>query len=269
MPKALVNGVHIYYEVYGRGEPILLIMGGGGSALAWQSQIPTFSQHLRVIAYDNRDCGRSEKLAAEYAIAHMADDALALLQHLDMPSAHVFGVSMGGMIAQDLALRYPEHVRTLILGGTSPCLAAMPSSEKALRALIESTLLSGREAFDRMIWTIYSDAYVAANNEDLWLRFQVEAGLTPPLDSLRHHLIATNAFDVRDRLGEILAPTLVMTGDEDPLVPPENSRFLAEHIPGAELIVYPGARHAFSNEFEEGCNAAVLDFIGRHSSITV
>ena len=269
MPKALVNGIHIYYDVYGQGEPILLIMGLGGSALAWQSQIPTFSQHLRVIAHDNRDAGRSDTAAAEYSVADMADDAAALLGHLDIGSAHVYGVSMGGMIAQELALRHPARVRTLVLGCTTPCLVAMPPSEKAARANMESAALPLREAFERSSWTGYSDGYFAAYKDDLWLRVQVEAGLTPPLDALRRHYTVVGGFDVRERVAQIRAPTLVMTGDDDPLVPPENSRFLAEHIPGAESIVFPGGRHAFNVEFEEESNSAVLDFIRRHSSIAI
>jgi pimeloyl-ACP methyl ester carboxylesterase len=269
MPKAIVNGVRIYYEVYGQGEPALLIMGLGGSALAWQSQIPTLSQHLRVIAYDNRDAGRSDKLDAEYSMADMADDAAALLGHLDVGSAHVYGVSMGGMIAQELALRHPERVRTLVLGCTSPCLAAMPPSEKAARDVMESAALPLREAFERNMWTGYSDGYLAAHNDDLWLRAQVEAGLTPPLEALRHHYVVVGGFDARERVGQIRAPTLVMMGDQDPLVPPQNSRFLAEHIPGAELVVFPGGRHSFNVEFEEESNNVVLDFIQRHGSVAI
>jgi len=269
MPKALLNGIRIYHEVYGQGEPILLIMGLGGSALAWQSQIPTLSQHLRVIAYDNRDAGRSDKVEAEYSMADMADDAAALLGHLEIGPAHVYGVSMGGMIAQELALRHPESVRTLVLGCTSPCLAATPPSEKAARDNMESALLPPREAFERCTWTGYSDAYLAAHKDDLWLRAQVEAGLAPPLDALRHHYTAVGGFDVRQQVAQIRAPTLVMMGDDDPLVPPENSRFLAEHIPGAELTVFPGGRHAFNVEFEEESNSAVLDFVRRHSSAAI
>jgi pimeloyl-ACP methyl ester carboxylesterase len=269
MPKALLNGIRIYLEVYGQGEPILLIMGLGGSALAWQSQIPTFSQHLRVIAYDNRDAGRSDKVEAEYSMADMADDAAALLSHLEIGLAHVYGVSMGGMIAQELALRHPERVRTLVLGCTSPCLAAVPPSEKAARDNMESAVLPPREAFERCTWTGYSDAYLAAHKNDLWLRAQVEAGLAPPLEALRHHYTAVGGFDARERVGQIRAPTLIMTGDDDPLVPPENSRLLAEHIPGAELIVFPGGRHAFNVEFEEESNSAVLDFVRRHSSAAI
>jgi pimeloyl-ACP methyl ester carboxylesterase len=269
VPKALVNGVRIYYEIYGQGEPLLLIMGLGASALGWQSQIPTFSQHLRVIAFDNRDAGRSDRVEAEYALADMADDAVGLLDHLGIDSAHVYGVSMGGMIAQELVLRHPARVRTLVLGCTSPCMLAMPPSEKAVRDTTEAAELPVREAFERTAWEGYSDAYLAANKEDLWLRVQSEAALMPPLEAWRRQYSAVARFDVRERLGEIRSPTLIMTGDEDPLVPPENSRFLAERIAGAELAVFPKGRHAFNVEFEEESNGAVLDFIRRHSRVVL
>lgn len=269
MPKALVNGIRIYHEVYGQGEPILLIMGLGGSTLGWQSQIPTLSQHLRVVAYDNRDAGRSDTVEAEYSIADMADDAAGLLDHLSTASAHVYGVSMGGMIAQELALRHPRRVRGLVLGCTSPCLLAMPPSEKAVRDVTEAAELPLREAFERNIWTGYSDSYLAANKDDLWLRAQVEAGLQTPLEAWRRQYAAATKFDARERVGQIRAPTLIMTGDQDPLVPPENSRFLAEHIPGARLAVFPEGRHSFNVEFEEESNSAVLNFVERHSGVAI
>ncbi|OGO52173.1 MAG: hypothetical protein A2148_12635 [Chloroflexi bacterium RBG_16_68_14] len=269
MTKASVNGIRIYYEVYGQGEPLLLIMGLGASALGWQSQIPTFSQHLRVIAYDNRDAGRSDKMAAGYCMADMADDAAALLGHLDIDSAHVYGVSMGGMIAQELALRHPERVHSLVLGCTSPCLLAIPPSEKAVRDITEAEELPVREAFERTAWMGYGDAYFAASKDDLWLRAQAEASLMPPLEAWRRQYAAVAEFDVRARVDQIGAPTLVMTGDDDPLVPPENSRFLAGCIPGADLVVFPGGRHGFNVEFEEESNAAVLDFIRRYSGVAL
>ena len=269
MPKALVNGVHIYYEMYGQGEPILLIMGLGGSALGWQSQIPTLSQHLRVIAHDNRDAGRSDKKATVYTMADMADDAASLLGSLGIGSAHVYGVSMGGMIAQEMALRHPERVRALVLGCTSPCPMAMPPSEKAVRDMTEAAELPIREAFERTAWMGYSDAYFAAHRDDLWLRAQVEAGLQSPLEAWRRQYAAASSFDARERAAQIGAPTLVMTGDEDPLIRAENSRFLAERIPGAELVVFPGGRHAFNVEFEEESNSAVLEFVRRHSAVAL
>jgi pimeloyl-ACP methyl ester carboxylesterase len=112
MPRIRVNDISIYYEVYGSGEPILLIMGLGGSILGWQSQIPTLSQHLQGIALDNRGSGRSDMPRADYSIGLFADDAAGLLSALGCESAHIFGVSMGGMIAQELALRHDPGAAT-------------------------------------------------------------------------------------------------------------------------------------------------------------
>jgi pimeloyl-ACP methyl ester carboxylesterase len=176
---------------------------------------------------------------------------------------------MGGMIAQEFALRHPGRVGALVLGCTSPCLLAMPPSEKALRDVTESAELPLREAFERNIWTGYSDSYLATHKDDLWLRAQVEAGLQPPLEAWRRQYAAVARFDARERVAQISAPTLVMTGDEDPLVPPENSRFLSERIPGAQLVAFPGGRHGFNVEFEDESNRTVLDFVRRHSGVAL
>ena len=265
MPKIRANGINIYYEVYGSGEPILLIMGLGGSILGWHSQIPALSQHLQVIALDNRGTGRSDMPASEYSMSLFADDAAGLLQALGLESAHVFGVSMGGMIAQELALRRPSMVRSLILAATSPCPLAMPPSPEAFEATVKAQELDPRQAFESTFWTGYSDEYLAANKEDLWRRAQAEAAYASPPEFWRRHYDAVVRHDTRDRLGAITAPALVIGGEDDPLVTAENSRYLAEHIPHAELILFPKARHSFNVELEEETNEAVLDFVRRHS----
>ena len=265
MPKACVNAIRLHYEVYGRGEPLLLIMGLGASTLGWQNQIPFFSQHLRVIAYDNRGAGRSERPEGEYTTALLADDAAALLDYLSIPSAHVYGVSMGGMIAQELALRHPQKVRTLALGATSPCPAAFPPPQQIARELVEASRLPAEQAFEMTSYHGYRDAYFQANREELWMRAKAEKALQPPPEAWDRQYGAAVRHDTRSRLGEIKAPTLVITGEEDPLIVPENARYLAEHIPGTELVVLKGARHAFNVEFEEESNLIVLDFILRHS----
>jgi pimeloyl-ACP methyl ester carboxylesterase len=265
MPKIQVSDINIYYEVYGSGEPVLLIMGLGGSLLGWQNQIPTLSQHLRVVAFDNRGSGRSDMPASEYSMSLFADDAAGLLRALDMESAHVFGVSMGGMIAQEVVLRHPSLVRSLILGATSPSLLAMPPSPKAFEATVKAQEMEPRQAFEATYWTGYTDEYLAANKEDLWRRAQAETAYASPPEFWRRHYDAVVKHDTRERLGAITAPTLVIGGEDDPLVPPENSRYLAEHIPHAQLVLFPRARHSFNVEFEEETNAAVLDFVRRHS----
>ncbi|MDI6858606.1 MAG: alpha/beta fold hydrolase [Dehalococcoidia bacterium] len=262
MPKAIVNGNSIYYEAYGSGEPLLLIMGLGASTLAWHAQVPTLSRYLRVIAFDNRGSGRSDR-PQDYSMPLFARDAAGLLRTLGIDSAHVFGVSMGGMIAQQLALDYPGAVRSLILGATSPCLAAWPPEQAVQDATARAMDAPPREGFEVMLWTGYSDRYVAEHKEDLWLQFQIELPLMPPVEFWQKQLAAVLEFDARERLKEISVPTLVIGGADDPVIPRAACEYLAEHIPGAELVLFPGARHGFNIEREEETNQAVLDFIRR------
>jgi pimeloyl-ACP methyl ester carboxylesterase len=262
VPKARVNENSIYYEVYGCGEPLLLIMGLGASILAWHSQIPTLSQHLCVIAFDNRGSGRSDK-PEEYSVPLFARDTAGLLQALKITSAHVLGISMGGMIAQQLALDYPHLVRSLVLGATSPSLAAWPPEQAVTDAMAQTTGAEPRRAFEIMLWTGYSDRYVAGHKEDLWLQFQVELPLMPPLEFWQRQLGAVLQFDARERLREIAAPTLVIGGADDPVITRAACEYLAEHISGAELLLLPDARHGFNIEREEETNQAILDFIRR------
>jgi pimeloyl-ACP methyl ester carboxylesterase len=262
VPKARVNGNSVYYEVYGSGEPLLLIMGLGASILAWHSQIPTLSQHFRVIAFDNRGCGRSDR-PEECSMPLCAQDAAGLLRALDITSAHVFGVSMGGMIAQQLALDHPRAVRSLILGATSACLAAWPLEQAVTDAMVRSAEAEPRQAFEILLWTGYSDRYAAEHKEELWLQFQVELPLMPPVDIWQKQLTAVLQFDVRERLKAITAPTLVIAGADDHVIPRASCEYLAEQIQGAELLVLPGARHGFNIECEEETNGAVIDFVRR------
>ena len=261
MPKAKLNGINIYYEVYGAGEPLLLIAGIGGSIIDWSAQIPPLSQHLQVIAIENRGAGRSEK-PEEHSMALYAADCAALLDHLGVGSAHVFGVSMGGMIAQQLTLDNPQAVRSLILGATTPCLTAWPPTADTGEAMVKILdAASAWDAFEATVRLGFSDAYIAERKDDLWLLTQLQIPLMAPPEQWKKQLAAILQFDVRERVGEIKAPTLLMHGDEDPIIPPQGTKYLAGHIAGAELIMFPGAHHAFNFGFADRCNQAVVDFL--------
>src|SRR3990172_8309870 len=229
MALATVNGIDIYYEVHGRGEPVLLIMGLGANATAWVMQIPELSVEYRVIAFDNRGSGRSGKPDGAYSIAQMADDAALLLDELSIHSAHVFGMSMGGMIAQELALRHPERVRTLILGGTMP---GGPMSVMAGPRLIQQWIAAAPlplpQAIEAGLTFLYSDEFVASNRERLIQRSLENAHLLPPGHALQKQIMAVIAFNAYGRLQEIHVPTLVLTGTHDKIVPGANSRLLVE-----------------------------------------
>src|SRR5574341_472809 len=256
------NGIDIYYEVSGAGEPLLLIMGLGANTTGWAMQMPEFSEHHRVIAFDNRGAGRSEKPNEPYTIPQLAEDAIGLLDALGIGSAHVFGMSLGGMIAQELVLAHPERVRTLILGGT---MAGGPGATFAgpqlVRDFIALTALPAQQAIESGLKLIYSDGYIEASKELLLQRAMANAHLTPPLYALQRQFLAVIGFNAAERLCEIRAPTLVLAGTDDRVIPFANSRLLSERIPGATLVEFAGAGHGFLVERAQEVNAAVLDFL--------
>lgn len=267
MATTRVGDIQMYYEVHGSGEPLLLIMGLGGNAADWEMQIPYFSREYQVIAFDNRGAGRSDKPKEWYTIPQMADDAAGLLEVLGITWAHVYGMSMGGMIAQEMALRHPTRVRTLVLGGT---MAGGPNAVMAGPQLIQQWVSTAALPLEEAIATgltfLYSDEFIARNKERLVNRALELAHLMPPMDALQRQFAAIAQFNAYDRLQEIRVPTLIIAGTHDKIVPVENSRILAERIPGAELVELPGAGQGFLGERAEEANAAVGDFLKRHGS---
>jgi len=265
MPQAKVGDIQLYYEEQGQGEPLLLIMGLGASTLAWSEQIPAFAREFRVIAFDNRGAGRSDKPAVRYTIALFADDTAGLLDALGIDSAHVYGQSMGGFVAQELALRHPQRVRTLILASTT-CggRQAVVASPENLAGIGMMNVLTPREAAEKGLSLLYSAEFIARHRHALIQRSLREAELRAPPDAFGRQVQAAIRHNTFDRLPDILCPTLVITGGDDKVVPADNSRLLAERIPGAELAVLPGAGHGYLVEKAAESNAVVLEFLRRH-----
>jgi pimeloyl-ACP methyl ester carboxylesterase len=265
-----VNGARLYYEVYGEGEPLLLIMGLGANHLGWAAQVPVFAREFRVIIFDNRGTGQSDfSEDVDYTIPLLADDAAALLDFLGVDAAHVYGVSMGGMIAQELALRHPDKVRSLILGATWPGGPnAVASEPEAIQALVDQGSAADGAVSPALLDVLFSPEYVAEHGSELLERFQGMGDYpeTSP-EAYAAQLQAIGRYDTYDRLPDIAAPTLVLHGTDDPLLPVANGRILAERIPGAKLVLFEGARHGYM-EKEAEADAAVLDFLRAHSGDT-
>jgi pimeloyl-ACP methyl ester carboxylesterase len=266
MATTEVNGVTLYYEVHGKGEPVLLIMGLGANSTAWTAQIAELSRHYQLIAFDNRGAGRSDKPADGYTIPQMAEDASALLDHLDIASAHVFGMSMGGMIAQEMYHRSPERVRTLILAGT---LAGGPMA--TLPSLRTFQVFAGgggnlEAAVSEGLRLFYSDDFIAANRETLVKRAISQLGLLPPSYVLRKQFMALMGYNGHSRLRNIEAPTLILGATGDRIVPFANQEELARQIPGARFVRFEGAGHGFIYERATAVNRAVLGFLGEHGA---
>ena len=268
MPTAKVGDVNIYYESQGEGEPVLLIQGYGAYSGHWASQIPSFSQEYRVISFDNRGTGRSDKPRMPYTMKMMADDAKGVLDAVGVSSAHVFGVSMGGMIAQEFALNYPDKVRSLILGCTFCGGArAIPPTPEALAFLTspEMAKLSVEERARVAVPWLWTQEFIDKNPEAVEMYVAITSKYPTPPHGFACQAQAIAFHDTYERLSQIKAPTLVIVGDADRIIPAENSRILASRIPNAELVILENAGHDFFVEAAAECNRAILDFLRRHS----
>ena len=267
MPAVTANGIRLFYEETGAPEapPLVLIMGWGGDHTAWAFQVPALAIDHRVIALDNRGAGQSEVSEAPYTIPGMAADVVGLMDALGIARAHVCGASMGGMIAQELALRHPGRVRTLQLHCTAPVIDAYG------RFLID-TLLAVKARGDReenvravMPWLLCRKTMVERPD---FIRFWIERALTyaypTGYEGLARQADAIRGHDTIARLGEIRVPTLLTTGAEDILVPPASSRELHARIPGAELVTIDDAGHLHFIEQMERFNAVCLEFLRKH-----
>ena len=261
------NGARLYYEVYGEGEPLLLIMGLGANHLGWAAQVPVYAREYQVIVFDNRGTGQSDfPEGVDYTIPLLADDAAALLDFLGVDAAHVYGVSMGGMIAQELVLRHPDKVRSLILGATSPGGPhAVPPDPQAIQALLEQGSAADRAVSPALLDVLFSPDYLAEHGSEVLQKFQSMADYpeTSP-EAYMAQLRAAARHDTYERLPDIAAPTLVLHGTDDPLLPVGNAHILAERIPGAKLVLFEGARHGYMEKQAEA-DTAVLDFLHAHA----
>jgi pimeloyl-ACP methyl ester carboxylesterase len=269
MPYATIDGVRIHYTEVGEGEPLLLIMGFGMPGEAWLGSLP-FLHGFRAIYFDNRGTGLSDKPAGPYTIARMADDAAALLDHLGIERAHVYGVSMGGMIAQEVALRHPEKVRSLVLGCTmcGGTQAKLPEPE-VIETLMEVVSNIGKPDpaswVERQLPLLFPAEWVAANPgiRDMLAMMVPLLPPTPP-ETAPHALAGIAEWSTYDRLPQIRIPTLVLHGDRDVLVPFENAAVLVERIPGAELEVIAGAGHGYPAQDPVRVHQVVTDFLRAH-----
>jgi pimeloyl-ACP methyl ester carboxylesterase len=268
MPTAKVGDINIYYEVHGKGEALVLIMGYTANTAWWFRQVPAFSRQYRVVAFDNRGSGQSDKPDAPYTMEMMAGDLAELLEAIGINAAHLFGVSMGGMIAQHFALRYPERVRSLILGCTlcgGPH-AIMPDAE-AMTFLFDfehMQKLTPEERVREWIPFLVSQKFIDKNPALIQEVMAKMMEHLAPIHGAMRQAQAITGHDTYERLPEIRVPTLVIAGDADRLIPVENSRILASRIPRSQLVILKNMGHGFFIEPADEANRAVLDFVRQH-----
>jgi 3-oxoadipate enol-lactonase len=265
MPTIEANGQTLYHEVHGEGEPLVCVTGLAADTLTWMLQLPAFSARHRTVIFDNRDVGRSSLATGPYEVADMAQDTLALADALELDSFHVLGVSMGGAIAQELALAAPERVRTLTLAVT---FAAGGGWARKLADVWGSRVkkISHEEHIDELLLLNFSEEFYEDEQRVTWMRGMVLANPNPqPADAFTRQLQASGRHDTRDRIPTLNVPTHVIGSEHDVLVPVWKSRELAELIPGAQLTVLPGAPHGANVERAEEFNRTVLDFIAERA----
>ena len=262
MPMIKVNDIQMYYEMHGQGFPLLLIMGLKRNTEWWYRQIPHLSRHFRVIAFDNRGAGRSDKPASDYSIPLFANDTATLMDALRIQKAHVLGISMGGYIAQELAISRSDLVQGLVLGCTS-CGGpkAVLMSEETRNAYVANEGLTLKQILRKDMHIYFSDEYIANHPKQIAQFVEISMRHVQPPEAFFRQFNACLGHDTVDRLCDIEAPTLIMAGDDDHLVPTENSRILKKLMPEAELHLYPGKRHVFFIEEHEKFNRNVTDFL--------
>jgi pimeloyl-ACP methyl ester carboxylesterase len=264
MPEVRVGDINLHYEIQGHDDPLLMIMGLGSSSAAWDpALVSELARSFRTIVYDNRGTGQSDKPKIPYTLEMFADDANGLLDALELDRVHVFGVSMGGMIAQELALHHGQRLQTLTLGcttcGGKHAVPPPPESVKLLSAPREG--LSDEELIRRGWPLAYSPTYIQNHRDTLEASIRRLLAHPTPASAYKRHLDATYTLKTYDRLPAIGTPTLVITGAQDVLIPARNSEILAERIPGAKLHIIPNVGHAFFAEARDEFMNALVPFV--------
>jgi pimeloyl-ACP methyl ester carboxylesterase len=263
MRHADVNGIKIAYGVRGSGPPLVLVMGYRLSSLAWPLDfIEALEKRFTVVLFDNRGTGSSEKPTFGYEISNMAKDLGGLLDHLEIPRAHVLGYSMGGAIAQEFVRQFPDRVLRLVLCATMcggpRATYAPPSVIRVMRELDGLT----PEEIARSIWRVtYSRGYLENHRKLAEDQMRREIAAPTPLHAADLQYQAFAEFDCSGALPKVEAPTLVLTGDLDELISPRNSRLIAGLIPRASLIVIPGCGHRLMWEATDECVGFVTEFL--------
>lgn len=264
MPEAQLKDVRLYYESRGEGEPLVLVPGFGNGLWIWFKQVEDLARRFRVITFDPRGVARSEGRDEPFTIADLADDVAALLGALGLWGAHVVGASFGGFVAQEFALKFPGMTRSLVLACTGYGGAGhVPPSPETLAAIASTKGLNTEERVRENLLLAFSPDYLRSEAGEVEHAIGLRAENPVPEYVYQRQLQAAVAFDASRRVGGIQAPTLVVTGDADVIVPPENSRNLAAAIPGAELVIVEGGSHTFFIERAAEFNRLVAAFIER------
>lgn len=267
MPYVRTNGIRLYYELHGSGRPLVLIPGLGYSGWMWHRMIPGLADHFQVISIDNRGSGQSDKPADPYTAGTLAADVVGLLDNLGLATAHIMGHSMGGFVAQAFALDYPERLDRLVLSATNfggP--RHVPITPEAMAVLTD---LSGDpiERLRRGIVISCAPGFPESNPDvvERWIRYRIENPIDPAGYQAQLAIglgLIAEAAAFEHKLERVAAPTLILFGEYDKVVPPGNAALLAGKIAGARVEILPNAGHFFPFEVPDAADAVVVRFLG-------
>ncbi len=263
MPIAKVGDINMEYYVEGTGPPLLMIMGLGGQAKSWgEPFLERLRPRFQIVRFSNRGTGLSDNPGGELTIRLMADDAAGLLRELGIQRAHVLGISMGGMIAQELVLNHSQAVQGLVLGCTNcgPANSVPPSAEVVARMGRIGSLPVEERIHQYWLVTVTTE-FIEADKE--FLDDIITAHLTTPTpwETFGRQFMAAQLFDTYERLSQIEAPTFIIHGDKDLLIPVENSEVLRKRIGGSQARVVADVGHCFFWEKPEESAGAIVEFL--------
>jgi 3-oxoadipate enol-lactonase len=267
--SGIVSGLdghtRLYWETAGVGESVLLVHGLGLSGGAWWRTVDALAPELRVITFDHRGIGRSESWTYSYTTEAMADDAVSILDSLDVDRVHLYGFSLGGMVAQQIALRHPERVRSLVLGATHSGGRRATSPEPEVVAFFRRR---ARMPSEEAAWASVPYNYGPRSRAEQVDRIaeDIERRLENPFNerAYRAQLLAASLHNCHGRLERIRAPTLVVHGACDRMIPVANAAMTAQRVPGARVKILPDAGHLYPTE-EPGVDEAIGEFFAAQS----
>ncbi|WXG46195.1 MAG: alpha/beta hydrolase [Candidatus Atabeyarchaeum deiterrae] len=258
MPKIEINGVKLHYEESGKGDPLVMVHGLGGTIFDWTMQIPYFSKTHHVVAVEMRDHGESDKYTGSYDIKMFSEDVAELARRLRLGKAVFFGISMGGMIVLDLALDHPAIVEALVLADTQPGL-----SEETIKAGLEmvsmSQKMTGEELAKATMSFNFSPEFIDTHPDVVEQAIKISDARDP--SSTFRAAEGLVKFDVKKRLKEIKVPTLIANGEDDQVIPLNVAKRLRDSIKGAKLVVLHKGRHMAIIEKADEFNSAVSSFL--------
>jgi len=268
MPIVKVGDINMYYEIHGEGEPLVLIPGRGAKVEQFFMHIPVFSRTHKVIAFDPRGAGRTDAPDIPYTFKMMADDLAGLINIINIDSAHILGTSMGGNIAQEFVLHYPERVTSLILActGFGPAHSVPTTDPEVIEYFQNPKVLPLKESAMQTARLGMSQEFINNNSDLITQVIDYNMEHPSPPQGQMGQMQAAMSHDTYDRLPTIKAPTIVIHGDADRIVPVENAQIMASRIPRAELAILKKMGHFFFWEAFDEFNRIVLDFLRRHSA---